>query len=75
MQTQVIIDIDEALNNRLSQKAREMGFSVPELTKFFYHDFVSNEESLIEKLEGRIFDSSLQSPKIKEQLVHLGNMI
>jgi len=75
MQTQIIIDMDKTLKDQVSKKAREKGFSVSELTKLLYHDFVSNEESLIDKLEERMLDSSLQSPKIKEKLVQLGNMV
>ena len=75
MQTQVVIDVDQTLKDQVSQKAREKGFSVSELTKLLYHDFVINEDPLIEKLENRMLDSSLQSPKIKGQLAKLGNMV
>ncbi|MBI2051089.1 MAG: hypothetical protein HYT31_04820 [Parcubacteria group bacterium] len=66
--TTINIRTNAKIKKRVAQKARERGLTLSGLTNLFFQNFVQNEQTLIDKLEERMFDNALQSAPIREKL-------
>jgi antitoxin component of RelBE/YafQ-DinJ toxin-antitoxin module len=74
-QAQVTINLDKTLKEKVQKKARKKGITISSLTNSFFKDFVENEQTLVDRLEERMFDSALQSTKVKKELSNLGKLL
>ncbi|MAG28634.1 hypothetical protein CL632_00610 [bacterium] len=74
-QAQVTINLDKTLKEKVQKKARKKGITISSLTNSFFKDFVENEQTLVDRLEERMFDSVLQSTKVKKELSNLGKLL